>query len=197
MNHEEYKTKALATAFKPDAAMREVLSNTNLYGHLWECMDAMAELSEHIDKLKKHIFYKTHPCSDDLRAELVAVPPAVRREIPLEIVDDDDKINLLHAIVGKASEMGEIIKAIKPNFTIGAREPLDIVNFHEEIGDDEWYTAFALAATEGNMEEIWQRNIDKLMLRHQKRGVIDDGTNRDLVAERRILDGSDAKKDEQ
>lgn len=192
MNHEEYKEKALATAFKPDPAMREVLSNSNLYGHLWECLDAMAELSQHIDKLKKHIFYKTHPCPPELAQELADVPPPARRTIPLEIVDDDDKINLLHAIVGLASEQGEIINAIRGNFIVGARTPLDNVNFHEEIGDMEWYTAFALAATEGKMEDIWARNIQKLEFRHQKRGVVDDGANRDLTAERHILEGDKA-----
>lgn len=70
----------------------------------------------------------------------------------------------IHAIVGVASEAGELLDVVKKSLFYG-QEP-DLTNLREEIGDLMWYI-MALVRSEGwDLEEILDENIKKLRLRY-------------------------------
>jgi NTP pyrophosphatase (non-canonical NTP hydrolase) len=101
-------------------------------------------------------------------------------------------IRLLHAVLGLASEVGEIADQIKRHFFYG--KPLDVVNLAEEIGDLFWYqalTANELAEThpEIDFDSIEETNIAKLKKRYGDKFSEQRATKRNLQIERQILEG--------
>ncbi len=50
---------------------------------------------------------------------------------------DPDKMDLLHAALGIANEIGELVQAVKAHVIYG--KPLDKENLREELGDLEFY----------------------------------------------------------
>jgi NTP pyrophosphatase (non-canonical NTP hydrolase) len=94
----------------------------------------------------------------------------------------------IHACLGLMSETGEIADALKKHIIYG-RE-LDLVNMMEESGDVSWYQALLLTAVKHTMVEAMEKNIAKLKLRFPNAVFTTDAANnRDLAAERRILEG--------
>lgn len=106
---------------------------------------------------------------------------------------DNLNIRLLHAGLGMFTESGELLQALLTQYETGV---LDKVNFGEELGDLDWYKAVAHHETGVSEEESRALNnrklLDKLAGRY-KAGTfdVDAAVNRDLVAERTILDGTD------
>lgn len=107
----------------------------------------------------------------------------------------EQSIRLLHAVMGLATESGELMDALKKHFFYG--KPLDFVNLKEEFGDKEWYTALGLDALMSGYEEIWETNINKLRARYKdlsgnpNKFTEDAAINRDLVKEREVLEAGD------
>jgi len=97
-----------------------------------------------------------------------------------------ENIRLLHAAIGLATEAGEVQDALKKHLFYG--KPLDKVNLAEEIGDLFWYCAI-LADTLGvSFDEIQEKNIAKLKARYGDKFTAAAALNRDLDAERKILE---------
>lgn len=94
---------------------------------------------------------------------------------------------LLHAAIGLTTESAEILKAISSQFE-GAG--LDAINVAEEIGDLEWYKAIALDELGADEAQIRERNIAKLKARFPNKFEASRAINRDLDAERSILEGN-------
>jgi hypothetical protein len=67
-------------------------------------------------------------------------------------------------------------------------EPIDQVNVLEEMGDIFWYSAIAIDATNGNWSQILETNIAKLKHRYPDKFTSENAINRDVVAERKILE---------
>lgn len=88
---------------------------------------------------------------------------------PDEIYDDltQQKLTLIHAIIGMNSEMGELTDAIKKHTIYG--HPLSdeiITNIIEELGDIEWYTSLLRQALQISRDMVLRKNIDKLGARY-------------------------------
>jgi NTP pyrophosphatase (non-canonical NTP hydrolase) len=98
-------------------------------------------------------------------------------------------VRLLHAAIGLSTEAGELLDAIKKHVFYG-RE-LDVTNVIEELGDACFYLGIGLDETGITWEEIFQRNMDKLDGRYKDKFTEDEAINRDLDAEREILEGGD------
>ena len=64
----------------------------------------------------------------------------------------------------------------------------DIVNLLEENGDINWYQAIMMDALGGDWEQILETNIKKLRKRFPDKFTNEDANNRDLDAEREILE---------
>jgi len=99
----------------------------------------------------------------------------------------DKMVDLLHAGIGLATESGEFLDALKKTIYYG--KVLDEVNLAEELGDLLWYIALALRASDTDFDEQMQINIDKLKARFPDKFTEYHAENRNLEAERKILEG--------
>ena len=80
----------------------------------------------------------------------------------------DDNIDLLHAVLGLSSEVGELCDPVKKAMMYG--KPLDEANIREEAGDLLWYIAGPLCRALGcTLEELAAENVAKLTKRYPER----------------------------
>lgn len=94
---------------------------------------------------------------------------------------------LLHAMLGITSESGEVADQFKRHLIYG--KELDRINLMEEIGDLFWYCAILANHIDMPFATIMERNIAKLRARYPDKFTKDSAINRDLVKERKILEG--------
>lgn len=71
---------------------------------------------------------------------------------------------LMHAILGLTSEVGELADAVKKHVIYG--RPLDEENIAEEVGDVDWYAGLILTAVRQLRSDIQESNIAKLRKRY-------------------------------
>jgi NTP pyrophosphatase (non-canonical NTP hydrolase) len=152
--------------------------------HVWahtlnNAIDALTKL----DKVKKSLFYgRDNNLIADGQKGTSELPALVVGQTDLSLVDAAD---LIHGIIGLATEAGELLELLRD--TINGK-PLDLVNVKEEVGDGKWYMAI-LARVAGFMwGEDERTNIAKLRARFPDRFTEYDANNRNLSAERDILE---------
>jgi NTP pyrophosphatase (non-canonical NTP hydrolase) len=92
----------------------------------------------------------------------------------------------LHMLMGMMTEVGELVDAYKKYLVYN--KPLDMINVQEEIGDLMWYVANFCRLNCFDLEEILGNNIKKLEQRYPEKFTTEDATNRDLSAERKVLE---------
>lgn len=97
-----------------------------------------------------------------------------------------DKIKLLHASLGMVTEAAEFQDALKKHFIYG--KVLDKTNAIEELGDILWYVALACDSLDVSMERVMDINIAKLRARFPEKFVETEAINRNLDAERAVLE---------
>jgi len=139
------------------------------------------------DSIKRALFYgdpKVGERVEAARVRMIDIYKAIQAKP--ELVIPEDKINLLHAIVGVASEVGEMMEELI-NSIIEDR-PVDQVNMKEELGDNQWYIAMALDSIEETFESVHLSNIAKLERRYPEKFTQEDALNRDVGAERVVLE---------
>ena len=90
-------------------------------------------------------------------------------------------------VLGMQTEAAEIADVYKK--TIAYKKPLDFVNIKEEIGDIMWYIANLCNMNGWDLREILDGNIAKLEARYPDKFTTDKAINRNLEAEREILEG--------
>lgn len=94
--------------------------------------------------------------------------------------------DLLHSMLGIASEAGEFVDPFKRSLHYGKK--IDAVNLDEEIGDLLWYISIYCEARGTTIETLAERNIRKLMVRYPDKFTEQDALNRDLDSERKELE---------
>ncbi len=114
------------------------------------------------------------------------IEDAIRTESTIFNVQKGDD-RLLHAGIGLATESAEFLDMLKKHVFYG-RE-LDRVNLKEELGDLLWYMAIACDELGTTFEELQVTNITKLKTRYPSKFSLEKAENRDLDAERKILEG--------
>jgi NTP pyrophosphatase (non-canonical NTP hydrolase) len=97
----------------------------------------------------------------------------------------EDDIN--HMLRGVITEIGELTDIYKKHDAYGA--PFDEVHVSEEIGDLMWYIMGLCIIYDFDLEDILQRNIDKLRERYPEKFSREYATSRDLTKERKALGG--------
>lgn len=99
-----------------------------------------------------------------------------------------DKVGprLIHASMGFVTEAAEFQDALKKSLFYG--KELDKTNLKEEIGDLLWYLAIAMDVLGTDFDGEQDRVIRKLKARYPSKFENDLAENRDLVAERKILE---------
>ena len=100
--------------------------------------------------------------------------------------DRQPTIRLIHAAMGMCTEAGEFQDHLKWHLFYG--KPLDSINLAEEIGDIMWYLALAANALRIDLIDVATKNIAKLRARYPERFSEYDALNRDLDAERKVLE---------
>lgn len=105
-----------------------------------------------------------------------------------EGVSQDDAEYLLHAVLGIATEAGEMVEALLNG--IAAGRPLDPVNLSEEAGDLLWYLAMLLRVLHVDFDSVMRQNIKKLKDRFPDKFTTEAANNRNLESERRVLEGA-------
>lgn len=147
--------------------------------------DTIKNLNE-LDKIKKSLFYgKGAPDDTAMRGDLVDTPFSVG-------YDFDAGRNIIHAIIGVATEAGEMLEAL--NATIFEGKSFDAVNMDEEAGDIFWYMALLAKACGFDFESCQNKNIAKLRMRYGEKFSEFDANNRNLKAERSILEANFSAK---
>lgn len=92
---------------------------------------------------------------------------------------------MFHGIVGSFTESTELLEAAKRAMITGE---WDFVNIKEEIADGQWYNAIMLDAMGANMGDLLTTVINKLKLRYPNKYSDEAAINRDVIAERVVLE---------
>lgn len=154
---------------------------------LSEFMAALYEFqkaAERLDAIKKALFYNRGKLglTNAYGVETCAALPAK--------IDKDAQpfvIDVIHMIVGVATEGGEMVEALRR--VIGTDNRFDLVNLKEESGDIMWYLANLFNAIDTTFEEVGGDNNGKLRVRFPDKFTTDNANNRNVLAERRALEG--------
>lgn len=147
---------------------------------------AMA-LDHDLDQIKKHLFYGRDMAPDMevkldfLHDEMADIDTPDMRHF----INNPEMIDILHGAIGLATESGEILKALFKFMETGS---IDIVNVGEENGDAFWYQALLLKRSGRTFEQVMTTNIQKLAERFKDGFTEASAINRDVVAERTILE---------
>ena len=95
--------------------------------------------------------------------------------------------DLVHATLGLVTEAAEIADVLKKKHAYD-KEVDVVVNMKEELGDVPWYCAFMARALGINLSDAASVNIDKLMVRYPEKFSKEAALNRNLDAERQVLE---------
>ncbi len=107
---------------------------------------------------------------------------------PVQVrVSTVEYMRLDHAAKGMVTEAGEFIDVLKKHSIYG--KPIDRVNLKEELGDLMWYVALACNTLEIELGDVLAVNIAKLRARFPDKFTEEGALNRNLDAERGILEG--------
>lgn len=147
-----------------------------------ECLASL----DRLDKVKKAIFYGKAPAGMDV-ADLREQFGRDRLSVADVHEDEAKAIAIVHGIIGKATEAGELLEALYASLFQG--EPMDAVNVLEEVGDGFWYDALLARACGFTFEEAQSVNIAKLRKRYGEKFSEYDAQNRNLSVERAVLEG--------
>lgn len=152
---------------------------------LQDAIDALNAL----DRIKKALFYGRDlgALHEDVKIRDFEQNCAKLPDWISDVPEEDEKArNIIHAIIGKATEAGELLELLHATAING--EAFDVANAGEEIGDGFWYDALLARACGLTFDGIQRTNIAKLRHRFPDRFTEYDANNRDLFGERRILE---------
>lgn len=146
-------------------------------------LSAFIATASNLDRIKKLLFYGKGEAVYPIETE------NDRADNALSYIHADRgaAINIIHGVIGKATEVGEMVEAL--HRSLNGMQLLDLVNMREEVGDGLWYDALILKACGSGFDETMRINIEKLRKRFPNKFTEYDANNRDLAGERRILEG--------
>jgi len=150
---------------------------------LFFSLGAAALHARRMDVWKRFLYYGKRPEASIV--ELAGGPEARPEQIAR--LQDETTRRLLHGVIGLVTEAGELVEAIMNHVIDG--KPLDLVNIGEEVGDSFWYEALILTVTNSDPSVVARHNIEKLLLRFPDKFTEENALVRDIVAERRALEG--------
>lgn len=123
--------------------------------------------------------------SENYVAEAMRTDTPITPEL-LARLQDPGTVRLLHGAMGLCTEAGELMDMLKKHVFYGL--PLDLVNAGEEAGDNYWYLALIIDELRTSMRDVLTRNIEKLRLRYPEQFTEAAALNRDVTAERAVLE---------
>lgn len=191
MNPKQYVKDAIRT----ESIVSPILVNDRFV--FQAVVDMFVACATLLDQYKKNIYYHKPINEDKWFGAINAMHGAIHKiqqsnpneQENIDTLDIDSRI--LHAIIGIATESGELMEAVRAN--LGVHDKLDNVNLQEEVGDLNWYEAILIDALGADWDDIREKNIAKLKARYPNKFDPEDAINRNLKAERKILEGGDAR----
>lgn len=151
-------------------------------------LDVAIEALEQLDEVKKSLFYgRDNKIAPTLGYLGTAHVPHLMATASHDELTMREATDFIHGAIGYATEAGEMLEALRSAID---GEPVDGVNVMEEAGDGKWYLAI-LARVFGyawGAEE--RRVIAKLRKRFPDNFTEFDANNRNLAAERVVLEGN-------
>lgn len=198
MQFDEYKARVLTT----ESELKEgALINRDVLMHLLLSIDLMCGA---LDKLKKMTFYNQQFDANTLTTLVLGAQEEITKLLmalnepatsaPAPQLDGVRVMRLLHSLVGCVGEAGELANV---GVTLLEGGPVDKPNLLEEWGDFRWYKALGFDELGFTEEQEAETNIKKLEKRYGGSFSVEKAMNRDLGAERTILeDGVNGNKEE-
>jgi NTP pyrophosphatase (non-canonical NTP hydrolase) len=187
MKISEYQKKVLRTDLEDYSGFQKRLKenkatvHTALYGFMIS--------SGALDLMKKKIAYDAQP--DKLfkvDAENSATLLNFQNPVFLDKIAESVELSqLLHYTIGIITEANELMVALTKGAITGN---LDKVNVGEELADISWYQSNAAERLNLPMEDLLDKNINKLKVRYPEKFTEEAATNRDLEKEREILEAN-------
>jgi len=145
------------------------------------------EALNNLDAIKKTLFYGRE-LPENLRIEGLHENDTCKG-VPAWFKNDKFGEYVTHAIIGAATEAGELLEALR-EVVVNGKE-FDEVNMREEVGDVFWYVAALADTCNFTFEEAQRVNIAKLRARYPNKFTAFGANNRNLTEERRILEGNE------
>ena len=139
------------------------------------------EIGNRLDIMKKRKFYgrlKGHENFTETGADV--------RQYNEPFVQESEQEQILHAVMGMATETVEMLEAIHAS-KWGGKE-FDTVNFLEEMGDLEFYRSIPYHQLNWTEKQVRDTNYFKLEKRYPEGYTDNSANNRDLESERKILE---------
>lgn len=84
---------------------------------------------------------------------------------------------LINSVMGLCGESGEVIDLVKKNVSHG--HPLNREKLIDELGDVAWYLAECATVLDVTLEEVLERNIEKLKKRYPEGFSTERSINRE------------------
>lgn len=178
--------KFITDAVRTESTIEAVEVNERL---LTGIIQSIISLGNVLDMLKKNTFYGKEIdlgaaqyhlaiANDTIGsiAQMTAAEIVLKNRLPVNP-------RLFHAIVGTVTEGVELLEALNLY-----RPELDNINILEEFFDINWYEAIAIDELGGDFQNILDQGIAKLRARFPDKFTSEDAINRDVGAEREILD---------
>ena len=128
-----------------------------------------------LDQVKKHLFYGK------------AIGDNLDSGDQVHGLSDRD-LRLLHGLLGLLTESTEMIDGLRIDLSEKITMTPDLVNVSEEVGDMLWYASVLCQASESGLDVAMVKNIAKLKKRYGRSFSEKKAINRDIGAERKILE---------
>ena len=142
--------------------------------------NAIGSLQE-LDRIKKALFYgREYFC---FKKDYL---PGCE-EFLSEFANPQQAINIIHGILGVATEAGEMLELLRD--VINGNKQFDALNLREECGDNLWYLALLARELGETLTDIQRANIAKLRTRYPNQFNEFDANHRNLEAEEKALNG--------
>lgn len=156
-------------------------------------IDSFISLGNVLDQIKKNSFYGRE-FNEQLIEENLANAMEFVEDLDFfwnsdkkhTITSDETESRVLHGIIGCTTEVVELLEAV--NKSILVEEPLDRTNVLEECADLLWYIAIIFNTLGANPSNVMETVINKLKERYPDKFTSEAAINRDVVAERKILE---------
>lgn len=183
----EYVELATVTEAPPGPALERLKQNPEMFELYVKELRATINQLEKLDLWKKTIFYgkdygpalKTKKTLWDKFCDLFKKKEQL-------VLPDEHLVRIMHGTIGIATESSELLEALV--VYLSGKKPFDMVNCKEEMADVGWYLNVMYHATKTNANESFELWYQKLKLRYGTKFEEHAANNRNLVAERKLLE---------
>lgn len=190
----------IANATRTESRIPEVRLGGYDMRAFMEALQLAQQVGKLIDTFKRHIYYgkpldrvkveaacrNITKLAQGCRIETEFGGDEKRNQLAVHTISNDPRV--VHAIVGMFGECGELVEALLLSENEG--KPIDRVSTGEELGDLDWYKAVILDAMSLDEVQIRETVIAKLKKRYGDKFTPDAAINRDVAAERVVLEES-------